>query len=184
MTAVFGVILLVGLVYLFLMILGGIGSSLDFGVDGALESIGLDSVFGMTSGGGDASGLGCAILSVFFAMFGAVGVVGSLAGWNIAVILFLSTLIGWMIARVAVAVMKPLVGQDSTDLFSKKSLVGKIARVTIESPAGKTGEVMIEAGQIYKYPVKEVNGEALHRSDRVEILEINGRILIVRRIQD
>ena len=184
MTAVFGVILLIGLVYLFLMILGGIGSSLDFGVDGALESIGLDSVFGVTSGGGDASGLGCAILSVFFAMFGAVGVAGSLAEWNLAVILLLSTLIGWMIARVTALIMKPLIAEDSTDLFSKQSLLGKTARVTIESPAGKTGEIMVEAGQIYKYPVKEINGEALHRGDMVEILEINGRILKVRRIED
>lgn len=184
MTLVFGAIMAIGLLYLFLTILGGLGEFLDFGVDGALDSLGIDTLFGIgdASGAGDASGIGCMVLSVFLAVFGGVGLAGSLAEWDIAVTVLLSLGIGWMLTRVTAAILKPIVTQDSTDVFSKSSLIGKTARVTIESPAGKTGEVMIDAGQTLKYPVKEVNDEALHRGDTVEIIAVEGRFLKVRKV--
>lgn len=49
MEIIFGLIMLVGLAYLLLMIVGGGGESLDLGMDGVLEGSPLGGLFGLES---------------------------------------------------------------------------------------------------------------------------------------
>ena len=180
MAVLFGIIMLVGVAYLLLMILGGLGDA--FNMDGALESTGLDALFGVDSPEvGEVSGLGCSAIAAFLAGFGAVGLTGVLAGWNMIVIVAVSIAFGYGLGRGVVALLRYVRAQQSTTVFSNRDLLGMPARVTIDSPAGKTGEVLIEGEQILKYPVKEVNGAALKRGDFVEIVDIEGRFLLVKK---
>jgi membrane protein implicated in regulation of membrane protease activity len=178
----FGVILLMGVGYLLLMIFGGIGESLDLGVDGALESTGLDSVFGLDMGDtGEASGLGCSVIAAFLAGFGAVGLTGTLADWNGFVIVLVALLLGYAMARGVAALLQYVVAQQYTDTYSSSDLIGLTGRVTINSAAGTTGEIMIEDGDRRKYPVKEIDGVALNRGDSVQVIEVDGHMLHVRK---
>ena len=65
MELVFGAIMVVGVLYLLLTVLGGVSEIFDIGIDDAMDSIGLSDVFGMDTGASDATGLGCAVLSAF-----------------------------------------------------------------------------------------------------------------------
>ncbi|MEQ8674020.1 MAG: hypothetical protein RLP44_24735 [Aggregatilineales bacterium] len=182
MEIIFGGIMLVGVLYLLLMIFGGIGDAFDFGVDGALESVGLDGVFGLGGADvGDASGLGCSVLAAFLAGFGAMGLTGVSAGWSLPIMIALALVVGWGMARVVVVVMRYVLAQQSTEIYTIESTIGKSARVTIDSPAGKTGEVMIEDAHVMKYPVQEIDGRALKRGDLVEVVDISGRFLRVKK---
>lgn len=182
MEIVFGGMMVVGLLYLLLMIFGGMSEALDFGVDGALESVGLDSVFGLAEvDAGEATGLGCSVLAAFLAGFGAVGLTGSVLNWSPLVLMALALLFGWLLARGVAVFMRFVFDQQSTEVYSIDTMIGKSARITIDSPAGKTGEAMIEDGQVLKYPVKEINGQALKRGDIVEVVDINGRFLQVKK---
>lgn len=180
MTPIFGLIMLIGIAYLLMMILGGIGDA--FNMDGALESTGLDALFGLDSPDvGEVSGLGCSVIAAFLAGFGAVGLTGTLAGWNGVVILAAAVGFGYALGRGVSALLRYVRAQQSTSVYSNHDLVGSPARVTIDSPAGKTGEVLIEGEHILKYPVKEVNGAALKRGDIVDVVDIEGRFLQVKK---
>ncbi|HLV35617.1 MAG TPA: hypothetical protein VKY59_10910 [Spirillospora sp.] len=182
MEILFLIIMLVGLLYLLLMIFGGAVTVMDIDIDSALESTGLDTVFGLDSAGGsEAGGLGCGVIAVFLAGFGAVGLTGSIGGWNPLAMLVAAVLFGWLLGRAVVALLRFVYAQQSTDVFRSETLIGQSARVTIDSPAGKIGEAMVEEGEIRKYPIKEMNGLALQRGDTVEIVDINGRFLRVKK---
>jgi membrane protein implicated in regulation of membrane protease activity len=180
MVVIFSLIMMIGVAYLLLMIFSSIGDA--FNVDSALESTGLDTLFGLDSPNvGEVSGLGCSAIAAFLAGFGAVGLTGTLAGWNLIVIVAISIGFGYVLGRGVVALLGYVHSQQSTSVFASHDLLGMPARVTIDSPAGKTGEVLIEGEQILKYPVKEVNGAALKRGDIVEVIDIDGRFLQVKK---
>lgn len=172
-------IMLVGLLYLLLMIFGGAIHMID--VDGLLDSTGLDSVFGLHTDGGEATGLGCGVIATFLAGFGAVGLTGSLGAWNPLVMLLAAALFGWLLARGVTGLLRFVVAQQATDVFHNETLIGQYGRVTIDSAAGKIGEAMVEQGEIRKYAIREMSGAALHRNDIVEIVGISGRFLQVKK---
>ena len=180
MAMLFLAIMIAGLAYLLLMIFSGVGNV--FEVDSVLESIGIDALFGMDmSTSGDASGLGCGVIAAFLTGFGAVGVTGSVGGWNPLLMIAAAIAFGWVLGQVMMRVLRFVYAQQSTEVFHNEDLIGASARVTINSGAGKTGEAMVELGEIRKYPIKEINGAALQRGDVVEILNINGRFLDVKK---
>jgi len=173
--------LIVGLLYLLLTSFGGLGDALDLGVDGAIEGTGIDTILGIDSGASDASGLGCIVIAAFMAGFGALGLTGMAAGWNLLLILVIAVLFGDASARGAGTVLKYAYSQqaDSVD-FSPQDLIGMSARVSINTPAGKTSEVVIETDKILKYPAQEINDNELKRGDIVEIVDVSGRFLRVK----
>ncbi|MBZ0298004.1 MAG: YqiJ family protein [Anaerolineae bacterium] len=177
-------IMLTGLLYLLLMIFSGIGEVADFGIDGALESTGLDAVFGLDLDAGDTgevSGLGCSVIAAFLAGFGVVGLVGSLLHWSLLLIILCAVAFGLLVGRLVVRILRFVYSQQSTEVYSAQDLVGSSGRVTINSGAGQTGEVLIESGQILKYPIKEVSGAELKRGDTVEVVAVQGRFLHVKK---
>ncbi len=182
MELIFLGIMLLGVFYLLLMIISGVGELGDFGVDHALDVTGLDTVFGLdTSEASEASGLGCSVIAAFLAGFGVVGLVGSLLNWSLLVVIVIAAAFGLLLGRMVMRVLRFVYAQQATDVSSVHDLIGSSGRVTIHSGPGKTGEVLIESGQILKYPIKEINGAELKRGDTVEVVDVQGSFLHVKK---
>lgn len=172
MEVFFAIILGIGALYLLLLIFTGAGDALD--LDFNLGD-GTDSL-------GEAAGISLNVIASFMVAFGAVGLSGTLAGWNPILILALATVIGYIIARILSRFIRFIYAQQSDTVESSQRLVGMMARITINSPAGKTGEAIIEGDQhITKYAVREVNNAPLQRGDRVQIMSLDGRLLNVKK---
>jgi membrane protein implicated in regulation of membrane protease activity len=198
MALFFGTLMGIGLLYLLLVIAGGLGDV--FNLDGTLESMGLGGLFGIddlsgiadaadaadaadvTSAGGEAEGIGCMVLSAFMAMFGAVGLVGTLTGRPLWITLIVGVVMSYAVARSVAELLKYVFRQQDNDAFSMNDLIGMTARSTIKADAGTTGEVMVELGRVLKFPVREVNGAALARGDQVVVVGVDGRFLEVEKI--
>lgn len=167
--------MLAGLAYLLLMIMGILNDTPD--VDGVFEDNALGALFGV----GDAEGLGCSVIAAFMAGFGAVGLTGTLAGWNILIIFVSALVFGVILGRMVTTILRFVYNQQSTSVYSASDLIGMSARVTIDSPPGKTGEAIVEHGEVLKYSIQEINGAELRRGDIVEILEASGHVLKVKK---
>jgi membrane protein implicated in regulation of membrane protease activity len=173
METFFIIILGLGALYLLLMIFSGLGDSLDININTDLS--GTDSL-------GEATGIGLNVIASFMVAFGAIGLSGTLAGWHIGVSLVTATIIGYFVARLLSRFIRFIYAQQSDTIESSQRLVGMMARVTINSPAGKTGEAIIEGDQhITKYAVREINNAPLERGDRVQVVSLDGRMLSVKK---
>ena len=171
-TIIFGL----GALYLLLMIFSGLGDALDINLNfGDTDLSGTDSL-------GEATGIGLNVIASFMVAFGAIGLSGSLAGWHLGVILVVATSVGYIVARLLSRFIRFIYAQQSDTIESSQRLVGMMARVTINSPAGKTGEAIIEGDQhITKYAVREVDNLPLSRGDRVQVISLTGRLLNVKK---
>jgi membrane protein implicated in regulation of membrane protease activity len=166
LTWVFGAMTLIGVVYFLFTILSGND------LFGDLHLPGIDL--------GD--GFGCTVLAVFLAGFGSIGLLGVTSGWSLVTTIIAALLFGLVLGRLAVGLLRYVFRQQSGTILAREAqLIGVTARVTIDSPEGKTGEAMIEGEHVEKFPVKEVNNAALRRGDHVEVVEINGGILYVKK---
>jgi membrane protein implicated in regulation of membrane protease activity len=166
LTWIFGLMTLIGVLYFLFTILSGNDLFGDIHVPG------LDLM----------DGFGCTILAVFLAGFGSIGLLGISSGWNIITTIIAALVFGLVLGRLAIGVLRFVFRQQSGTVVEREGrLIGVSARVTIDSPEGTTGEAMIEGEHVEKYPVKEVNGAALRRGDHVEVVEINGGILYVKK---
>ncbi len=185
MEILYTLFLILGLGYLLLTIFGGLGDALDLGMDGAMESVGLDTLFGLDfsadSGMGEATGLGCSVLAAFMAGFGVLGLVGASAGWNPLLVIGGSVVGGWIMGRGFATVMRYVLAGQSTEGYSSDSLIGLSARVTINTDAGRTGEVMVNIGEQIKYAAREINDAPMQRGDVVEIVDVVGHVLHVKK---
>ncbi|HLA44257.1 MAG TPA: hypothetical protein VJZ27_12515 [Aggregatilineales bacterium] len=185
----FASVMLVGVIYMLVSLI--FGELIDFDGDFDLapdldldvDASGLD-LNTHTSAAGEGFNIGCASVAAFLASFGAMGLVGTLSGVSLIGSLAGATVLGLLIGRLAMAAIAYLKTQESTRVSSERELIGRIARVTINSPAGKVGEVMIEAEQLLKFPVKEIHDAALHRGDTVNIIDISGGTLLVEKQAD
>jgi membrane protein implicated in regulation of membrane protease activity len=168
---VFGGIALAGVVYfIYNTFLGG---DSDLGGDAGVD-LGGDL-------GSETGQFGCSVIAAFMAAFGAIGVLGLLSGWNLLATLGVALGIGILGARVVYSVLRFVVRQQSTATTRIEDLIGATARITIDTPAGKVGEAMIEGQYVEKHAIREESGEALVRGDEVEITDIEGTVLRVRK---
>ena len=193
----FASVMLVGVIYMLVSLIFGelteIGGDLDLDMDMDfdmdmdmdmhLDAVHLD-LHGDTSAAGEGLHIGCAAVAAFLASFGAMGLVGTLSGVSLIGSLVGATVLGLLIGRLVVAAIAYLKKQESTRVSSEQELIGRVARITINSAAGKVGEAMIEAEQLLKFPVKEINDAALHRGDKVNVVDINGGTLLVEKQAD
>jgi membrane-bound ClpP family serine protease len=168
----FGIVMTIGLTYLILMI---------FGLADNLEFIDLDAVLGLEGGAFD--GFGCAVVATFLAFFGAFGLTGTLMNWNPIGNLLTAAALGFLLSRLALGGLRLIKRQQSAPIdHTVTDFIGKVGQVTIASAPGKTGEVLIEAETVHKYPIREIDGNALQRGDRVVVLSVEGRYLQVRKL--
>lgn len=136
-----------------------------------------DADTGMDDGGE----IGCTLIAAFFAVFGAIGLLGVLSSWSLPVTLVVAAVAGVVIGRGLMAAMRLVIRQQSTTVTRDQDLIGSSARVTIDTPEGRTGEALLEGETVGKYPVREINGAALHRNDHVDVVDVHGGILLVKR---
>lgn len=174
----FGGLLLIGIAYLLITSLG-LGEMLGVeAADNALDTVGLSPILGLD----DASGFGCSVLAAFMAGFGSIGLAGTMAGWSLPVIVLVALGVGYVLGRVVVSGLKFLRAQQSAPFkASMNDLIGKAARITLDAAKNKTGEAMIEEGEVGRYPVKEISGAELKRGDVVEVVDVQGRFLHVKK---
>ncbi len=175
---IFASIMTLGVVYLLIsLIFGGIveGLHIDTHVDIHVDG------FADADAGAEGRGIGCSVIAAFLAGFGSVGLFGSLSGWNIIVSIIVSLLSGVLLARVVIAVLRFVVKQESSDLLKASDIVGSFARVTVNTPAGKKGEALLEGRELIKYPVKNLNDTPLKKGDYVEVIEVSGGTLYVKK---
>jgi hypothetical protein len=175
----FAAMMVVGVLYLLLNIMFGGFSDAD------LPTHNLHGLFDFISGGDtavDGQGVGCSAIAAFLAGFGSVGLFGTLARWNLLISVIVALVAGLLMGRVVVSVLRFVARQESTAVITSADLVGSIARVTVNTPAGKLGEAMLEDGQRIKYAVKEISNLPLQRGDFVEVVEVKeGRLLVKKK---
>jgi membrane protein implicated in regulation of membrane protease activity len=137
---------------------------------------------GLDLGIGNADGqFGCSVVAAFMAGFGAIGLLGTLSGWNLYATIGLALVIGLITGRFLMTVLRFVMNQESTTVVSNDTLIGMSARITINSPAGHTGEAIVEEQYVQKFPVKEMNGAELRRGDVVEIVNVSDGTLYVKK---
>lgn len=177
METFFLILMGIGVGYLVLSVFTGFADVLDFGVDGVLETLNLDSALGF-----DTSGFGCMIVSIFMSIFGAIGFVALRSQWHPLLTLLVALAIGMVITRLSGQFLTYVRSRQYNDVKSIDSLIGYTARITVGARAGKTAEAMVEQGEVSKYPVQEINGAELQRGDQVEIIRAQGHVLHVQKI--
>lgn len=169
---IFAAVMLVGVLYLLLNLVFG-GGDADIAGDVDIDNFLSDS---------DGEGVGCSAISSFMAGFGAMGLLGTLSGWNILVSIGVALIFGLVLGRFVIAVLRMVYRQQSTALITPSDLVGSLVRVTVNTPAGKTGEGLLEGQHRMKYPIRDIHNSALQKGDYVEVVEVKeGRLYVKKK---
>lgn len=134
-----------------------------------------DLAIGDTDGG--FTGL---LVAAFLAVFGVIGLLGTLSGWNLIMTLVAAAAIGLLMGRLIMAILCFVMRQQTAPIVAE-DLIGTSARVTIDTPAGKTGEAMVEEPHVSKFAIRETSGAELKRGDQVEVVDVNNGVLYVKR---
>jgi membrane-bound ClpP family serine protease len=182
----FAAVMAIGVGYLLLSLIFGevaeAGGGLLESLDGALEGVGVD-IFPEALEGQDGKGVGCGIIAAFLAGFGVVGLVADLQGAHLLVSIGLATAAGALFGGVFFAGMTFLVKQEVSGTLRTADLEGLTARVTIQTPPGKTGEAFVVVkNQRRRYPIREINNQALERDDLVKVVSSEGVYLYVEKL--
>ncbi|MBX3086705.1 MAG: hypothetical protein KF716_34045 [Anaerolineae bacterium] len=119
--------------------------------------------------------------AAFASVFGAVGLLGTLSGWNFLLTLVVAIGLGVAIGYAVLLLLRFVMRQQSAQVERRDGLIGTSGRVSIESAAGMIGEAMIDGKTIDKYAIKEVNDTALHRGDVVEVVDVDASVLYVKK---
>lgn len=136
----------------------------------------------LSDGVGDGE-FGLMIAAAFAAGFGAFGLLGTLSGWSLPVTLLTAAVFGYALGKAGLWIVRAVMRQQTLDSIPKlHELVGLSGRVTIDTPAGKIGEAMLDsAAHITRSAVREVNGEALRRGDVVQVVSAESGLLYVKK---
>lgn len=177
-TLFFALMMTAGVVYLLVSLLfggldlGDLGVDVDFDIDADLDA----------GEGTEVKGIGCNVIAAFLSGAGFMGLFGSVSGWHPILTVLMSLLVGLLLGRVVIRIMRFVLSQQSSEVLTKSSLIGLQARVTVNTPAGKLGEVLVEQHERIKYPMKNVVDEPLQKGDIVEILDVVSGRLHVRKV--
>jgi membrane protein implicated in regulation of membrane protease activity len=172
----FAAVLVAGIIYLFAsLFLGGLGTDADLDVDAA--DLHIDAL----NSGEEALGIGCNVIAAFCVGVGSMGLLGTLSNWNLLLTVLMSLLFGLLLGRVIQRGMRFVLRQQSNDLLTPDRLIGTTARITVNTPAGRIGEALVESEERIKYPAKNVVNEPLNKGDIVVIEEVRAGRLYVRK---
>ena len=171
---VFGAFFAAGLTFLLFSIFFGEAADLSDGGDAGAA---------LSGDAAELQNLGCTAISAFLVGFGSIGLLGTLAGWSLIVSILGGIAMGLLFGRLTQTVMRFVLRQQSSDLLTTESLIGTQARITVDTPAGQTGEALVEGDSFIKYAVRAANDEiALKKGDYVEIVNVeNGRIYVKKK---
>lgn len=174
----FAAMLVAGILYLLAsLFLGGLGADADLDVDaGDLHVDALNT-------GEEAMGIGCNVIAAFCVGVGSMGLLGTLSNWDVLLTVLISLLFGLLLGRVIQRGMRFVLRQQSNDLLTSDRLIGTTARITVNIPAGRVGEALVEGEERIKYPAKNVVEHPLNKGDIVVIEEVRAGRLYVRKNQ-
>lgn len=184
---IFASILAVGLIYmLFSIFFGGlvdVDADLDLDMDFDIGGDAGVDIGGDAEASSEARGIGCSVISSFMVGFGSMGLIGSLSGASLIFSILSGLIFGLIFGRTMLWALRFVLRQQSNDLMTTNSLIGTRARMTINTPAGKVGEALVEADSLIKYPVVSLDKETpLNKGDYVEVVDVmNGRLLVKKR---
>lgn len=165
---IFGALTLAGVTYFLISLLFG-----DLHLD--IADVHLDFDFG-----GEDGQFTMMLIASALAGFGAVGLLGWFSRWDTLTTVIVAGVFGLVFGRAVVSLLRFVVRQQSESITSE-DLVGMNARITIEVPAGKTGEAMVEGKFVGKYAIREIDGQALRKGEIVHIVESRDGLLYVRK---
>ena len=170
-------IMTLGVTYLLIsIVLGGlIDIDADVDIDGGLD--------GMDATESETRGLGCSVISAFLAGFGSVGLLGTWSGFPLIINIIAGIIFGLVLGKSFTVVLRYVLRQQSNDLITTRSLIGSRARITVNIPAGQTGEALVESESVIKYATKAVDDDVeLKKGDYVEIIDVHdGRIFVKKK---
>lgn len=170
----FGGILAFGVVFLLVtMLLGGLGD-FDLGVDADID-LGADAA----GESGEAVGISLNVIAAFCVGVGAMGLVAALNDWSVLLTLLTSLLFGALLGRFFQTALRFVLRQQHNGLLTEDRLIGAVGRVTVDTPAGRYGEALVDAGERIKYTVQHHDGVQMNKGDRIVVLSVdNGRLLV------
>lgn len=184
----FGGFLTAGVVYILaILFLGGLvgdaGLDIDADFGGVDADIGADFSADIDGGGseGEVVGISLNVIAAFCVGLGAIGLVASLNDWSVYLTFLSSTLFGLFLGRFFQKMLQFVLRQQHSGLIKTASLVGVQARVTVNTPAGKLGEGLLEEPERMKYPIKHILDEPLQKGDIVIVIEVQSGRLLVRK---
>lgn len=169
----FGGILTAGGVYIILiMFLGGAGD-LDIEFDADVDvSADIDA-------SGEAVGLSLNVLAAFAVGVGTVGFLASFSDWSWLLTLISSLLFGAILGRILQFLLNFAIRSQGGEVIKETDLLGAEVRVTVNIPAGKIGEGMIEEPERMKYAIRNIDDEPLNKGDFVHVIDVkNGRLFV------
>lgn len=168
----FGGILAAGAVYIVAQLfLGGLAEA-GFDTDVSADA---------DSGESEALGISLNVIAAFCVGVGAMGLVASLNDWSVIITILSSLLFGVLLGRLFQVGFGYVLRQQHSGLIAGDTLVGNIARVTVDTPAGKLGEAMLEEPERMKYPIKHMDDAPLSKGETVVVIKVEGGRLYVRR---
>lgn len=167
-------ILVVGVAYILIsLFFGGLGElDIDIGELGTGDA------------SADALGLSLSAISAFCVGLGAVGTVASLNNWSFIVTILVSLLFGLILGRFLQSLLRFALRQEGGDVIKTNDIIGSVARITVNIPAGRLGEGMIEEPQRMKNAVKNIDEAPLQKGDKVVVIDIDGSRWLVRKLED
>lgn len=193
--------------FLIPMILGGLGSDMEFDTDVELDTdfdldaeldvdfdtdVDLDSdTHSPVSAGVDASqAIVGSLLSfrsiVFFsAFFGAAGIVFTVLGYNAVITLVTAAILGVIAALANSALFGLLKASETSSRVEERTFEGRPAAVTVPIESDRRGRIRIElAGQPHYLVAESFDGEAFKPGHEVVVVEIQDGIARVASLID
>jgi membrane-bound ClpP family serine protease len=136
----------------------------------------------LADGVGDGE-FGIILAAAFCAGFGAFGLLGTWSGWSLPVTLIAALGFGYFLGRGAAALLRFVLRQQTENSIEPMSeWVGLPGRATIDSPAGKIGEVMLEGtSHVVRSAAREVNDQPLKRGDVIQVVRVESGLLYVKK---
>lgn len=179
----FGSIMTVGVLYMLVsLILGELDfdADVDFDADADLD-LDLDTDADFSADSSEGVKVGCSAIAAFFAAFGAVGLAATLGGQPIWLVTIVAAVFGLVIGRLVAQGMAFLKRQNYTTVQGTEALIGREAHATIHIHPGKIGEGMVHADEHLKYAIRETTGQELFRGDMVQVIGMEGNVLLVKK---
>lgn len=171
----FGGILTAGIAYITLVMLFGGSGDLDIEFD-----VDVDAGMDMDTSS-EAVGLSLNVIAAFAVGVGTVGFLASLSDWSWLLTLISSLLFGAILGRILQFLLNFALRSQGGEVIKKIDLLGAQVRVTVNIPAGKIGEGMIEEPERMKYAIRHIDDEALSKGDFVRVIDVKDGRLFVRK---
>jgi membrane protein implicated in regulation of membrane protease activity len=161
----------------------GAGDALD-GLDNLLEGAGIDLIPDNLQLGEEQKGIGCTSIAAFLTGFGAAGLVASLNHLGTVASILAALVFGLVAGGLYVVLMGFISRQQANTTIGITDFVGLKGRMTVGMSAGKVGQVALTVrGEMKTFPAVETTGEALNKGDAVEIVNLEGGRLYVKKTE-